>query len=85
MELPKIRFIELENKTEAGLISYLMEHRLDEGWLVYFRAKYEYEEEWTYYVEPCNLYNYDDLGWLNDWDVGQQCVEYLAITSIEIL
>lgn len=80
--LPTIKFIELQDKTEAGLMAYLMEHR-DGDFLVYLRQRYTEDAEWDYSIEGGSLCNYDDLEWFMDWHEGQDFVEYLAITVID--
>lgn len=83
MNLPKIKFVELKDRTEKGLIDFITEHREERSFVVYIREKWREEEEWEYHTENCNVFYYNDIGWLIDWNEGQPFVEYLAVTTTE--
>jgi hypothetical protein len=83
IKIPSIEFVRLKKgMTESELYDYMAEND-DGGFLVYLRYKYDFEKEWYYSIE-CASYDCcrDAVCWLNDWDEGQQNVEFLAISKL---
>ena len=77
MVFPKLEFVELEDKTENGLVEYI--DRTGYGFfLVYVRQKYK--GEWECSTKPLECFD-DYMHWLFDWDNGQDC-EYLGICRV---
>ena len=50
---------------------------------MYLRCKYSHQTEWEYLIEGCDLYDQNDIIWRNDWDEGQQYVEYLGVAVVD--
>ena len=81
-QFPAIGFEPLsENITDDDLVDYMQNHGCG-TFLIYMRYRYDYEEEWTYSTEVCYLEDFSTIIWLNDWDEGQQKVEFLGIAEI---
>ena len=81
IKLPALQFVELEDKTEEGLLKYMAQNSYASGFLVHLRMKYEHENRWEYLVEFCRTY-YDGIEWEMDWHEGQQDVEYIGVCPI---
>ena len=86
--LPNLRFYPLLGTTEEDLNAFVekcMNYPIAvNNFLVYMRIRYDHETEWTYLLE---LLYFDletwKLTWENDWDEGQQHVEYLAVMPLD--
>ena len=83
MEMPKIIFEPLDDNSIGGLIKKMHESPGASCFLVYLRNRYQHETEWEYLIECCSLYNQNDILWFNDWDEGQQYIEYLGIAVVD--
>jgi hypothetical protein len=84
IKIPSIEFVRLKKgMTDSELYDYMAENDDWGCFLVYLRYKYDFEEEWDYFVE-CASYDCctETVFWLNDWYEGQQNVEYLAISKL---
>lgn len=79
-DFPQIKFKPFKkDATEDDLYKYICNHGRRDA-LVYLRYKYDFEEKWTYETEAVGV---DDNGicWFNDWDEGQENIEFLAIAE----
>ena len=90
--IPNLKFIELEDRTYEGFEKYLDSSVANGGdrYLVYLRQRYAWEEEneWDYLLEYLSMdwQHYDKIPtgvWENDWNEGQEIVEYIAVCSID--
>ena len=82
IKIPKINFIPLKQCITDDELNEYMVNSDDTNFLIYLRCKYKTDKEWEYLVEAATCGFDDGIVWLNDWDEGQQDVEYLAITKI---
>lgn len=83
MQMPKIIFEPLDDNSIGGLIKKMYENPGASCFLVYLRNRYQHETEWEYLIECCSLYHQNDILWFNDWDEGQQYIEYLGIAVVD--
>jgi len=84
MDLPKVEFVELKDKTREGVRDFLLSN-LEEPYypIVYLRQKYALEDEWEYiYCAVALDYDMETLAWFWDWNEGQKYVEYIAVSII---
>ena len=80
---PKVTFEDLPNTTEQALFEFIQNHPWCASFLVYLRAKYKSQPEWTYMVECCSEeFPMNSILWLNDWYEGQDDVEYLSVAAV---
>ena len=82
LKMPQINFIPLKQGITEDELNEYMVNSDDTNFLIYLRCKYKTDKEWEYLVESATCGFDDGIIWLNDWDEGQQDVEYLAITKI---
>lgn len=82
IKIPQINFIPLKKCITDDELNEYMLNSDDTNFLIYLRCKYKTDKEWEYLVEAATCGFDDGIVWLNDWDEGQQDVEYLAITKI---
>ena len=82
IKMPKINFIPLKQCITDDELNEYMVNSDDTNFLIYLRCKYKTDKEWEYLVEAATCGFDDGIIWLNDWDEGQQDVEYLAITKL---
>lgn len=86
--LPNLRFYPLLGTTEEDLNAFVkrcMDDPIDiDDFIVYMRIRYDHETEWLYLLEPL-FFDFDTWRptWENDWDEGQQHVEYLAVMPLD--
>lgn len=80
-----IKYIPLEDTTKDGLDTFINKHGTANGFIVYLRCRYNYEEDWTYLKEILEWGGYYSGGtiWESDWWEGQQHVEYLGVAVIK--
>lgn len=84
LKMPKINFEPLLNNSKDSFLKKVLSNTSASCFLVYLRCKYSHETKWEYLVECCDLYNFDDIIWFNDWYEGQQDIEYLGIAIIDV-
>ena len=84
MKMPTINFDTLLNNSKDALLQKIYKNPSANCFLVYLRCKYSHETKWEYLIECCELCNQNDIIWFNDWNEGQQDVEYLGIAVINL-
>lgn len=71
---------------DAYIHSYMLDNKLEE---VYVSMRYGYTEKemknQDFEIQVCEIFNFDDLEWWNDWWEGQEFIELQAIISPELL
>lgn len=82
IKIPQINFFPLKQGITDDELNEYMVNSDDTNFLIYLRCKYKTDKEWEYLAEAATCGFDDGIVWLNDWDEGQQDVEYLAITKI---
>lgn len=85
IRMPKINFHAFATRTKDELDLFVEQHPAYD-FVVYMRYKYDYENLWTYNFELLLCEDSGDFQYVmkNDWDEGQQCVEYLGIAVLDI-
>lgn len=74
----------LNTDKENVLIEKILNHPECDCFVVYLKYKYDYEEEYVYTAQPCNITwgGNTVIMWFNDWWEGQQDVEYISVMGI---
>ena len=81
IKIPQISFIPFCKGITDGELNEYMINSDDTDFLIYLRCKYKTDKEWEYSVEAATCGFDDGIVWLNDWNEGQQDIEYLAISK----
>lgn len=71
---------------EGYIQSYMLGNKLDEA---YVSMRYGYTEKemknQDFEIQVCEIFNFGNLEWWNDWWEGQEFIELQAIVSPEIV
>lgn len=81
MKISPLYFKEFQTKTYEELYSFT-ERYLGYDLQIFIRTKYNEDNEWTY---PYEILMWDDFCFAlkNDWNEGQEFIEYLGVTVID--
>ena len=84
-KMPEIHFHALVTRTKDELDLFTEKHPAY-NFVVYMRHKYNWEMRWDYSFELLLCEDSQSLSyvWKNDWNEGQQCVEYIGIAVLDI-
>lgn len=68
-----------ENTNEDIIMEYLNPNK---NYSVIMRTRYSSTDKWYYSNELCTTKIMEGILWLNDWDEGQQYVDFIAFAEI---